>query len=630
MAPKKNKKSGLIERPNAKGKSSKSKTLSELDFNYSPTSNKITEEKEDREPVKLPAKSKSLNASEITQDEDLHLDQSITGFIMNQIENSINTRHVFQILLLLFMTNTMYVWFKNEQTIWIENGSTGTDPMEYLIIASCVFLICILEYVAIINSKFSNWHKKVKALNMNIEDPKIFKEKAIELKSQKPDLPYFNYIYATFVPLLLVLLLTPQYLIAIAICVVQNSEMHAFVRCLISYVVIFQFSGGIGDQTIGNVASNVAGNFTFGSYLKTPLICSFTHEAFNRLIGNTVSPVEKSILVTSSTFLLTLPSSQSANLTITIMQYLFLSMFIGTSASCGFYWLYKTQQDSSLRYLLNILIYVVFIAAFTIVSDKFLFPILGKLHINWLKEFLLTSEQRIEIFKYWVLVTIAIIPFTCFVFFKIVPSASIDIKRKVWHFFMFFMIIKPMLVDPELVSVALFGIAGILIVTELIRANNIPPFASKINKLFISFLDSKDAEGDWVTSYIYLVLGIGAPLWLNNVNPLKESTYLGLITLGLGDSIASLVGKRYGNFCWPNSKKTIEGSAAFAFGTACGLTFLHLLASTAGIDLEQLNIVNKICLVVLVSVFEGVVDVNDNLFVPLFALIAEEVLIRFN
>ncbi|CAG8718961.1 2901_t:CDS:2, partial [Scutellospora calospora] len=37
----------------------------------------------------------------------------------------------------------------------------------------------------------------------------------------------------------------------------------------------------------------------------------------------------------------------------------------------------------------------------------------------------------------------------------------------------------------------------------------------------------------------------------------------GILTLGLGDAMASIVGKRYGRKRWPGTSKTVEGTFAF-------------------------------------------------------------------
>ena len=38
--------------------------------------------------------------------------------------------------------------------------------------------------------------------------------------------------------------------------------------------------------------------------------------------------------------------------------------------------------------------------------------------------------------------------------------------------------------------------------------------------------------------------------------------FCGMITIGIGDTMASVVGLRYGRRRWPNTKKTLEGTAA--------------------------------------------------------------------
>ncbi|KAG0687344.1 hypothetical protein C6P40_002474, partial [Pichia californica] len=153
----------------------------------------------------------------------------------------------------------------------------------------------------------------------------------------------------------------------------------------------------------------------------------------------------------------------------------------------------------------------------------------------------------------------------------------------------------------------------ILIIIEILRFNELPPFGKLIKNFFIKFQDEKDNKNEIILSYIYLILGISLPLWINNVNKLRESSYIGLISLGLGDSFASLIGSLIGKFKWPNSNKTIEGSISMVIGMMIGFYILDYYM--VGIsNLEMLSWSNRLLSSILCALFEGIVDVNDNLF----------------
>ncbi|KAG0674160.1 hypothetical protein C6P42_002381, partial [Pichia californica] len=133
----------------------------------------------------------------------------------------------------------------------------------------------------------------------------------------------------------------------------------------------------------------------------------------------------------------------------------------------------------------------------------------------------------------------------------------------------------------------------ILIIIEILRFNELPPFGKLIKNFFIKFQDEKDNKNEIILSYIYLILGISLPLWINNVNKLRESSYIGLISLGLGDSFASLIGSLIGKFKWPNSNKTIEGSISMVIGMMIGFYILDYYM--VGIsNLEMLSWSNRL------------------------------------
>jgi dolichol kinase len=131
-------------------------------------------------------------------------------------------------------------------------------------------------------------------------------------------------------------------------------------------------------------------------------------------------------------------------------------------------------------------------------------------------------------------------------------------------------------------------------------------------------------------SYIYLMIGVSLPFWINNVNGSKESSYIGLIALGLGDSIASLVGSKFGKTKWPGSNKSFEGSIAMALSILGGYAIFDFVGASAGVStMETLSWTNRIMAAILCSAFEGIIDVNDNLFVPIFGYLIEELLFQF-
>ncbi|OLL25710.1 Dolichol kinase sec59 [Neolecta irregularis DAH-3] len=78
--------------------------------------------------------------------------------------------------------------------------------------------------------------------------------------------------------------------------------------------------------------------------------------------------------------------------------------------------------------------------------------------------------------------------------------------------------------------------------------------------------------------------------------------YVGILSLGLGDSMASIFGKLFGRRKWFLTKKTAEGSwlVVAMQWTTLGSAFWKY-----------------VMVVVLTGIYEGISEQNDNIMVPL-------------
>lgn len=140
---------------------------------------------------------------------------------------------------------------------------------------------------------------------------------------------------------------------------------------------------------------------------------------------------------------------------------------------------------------------------------------------------------------------------------------------------------------------------------ELLR--HIPGF-SFLSDFLNCFVDTRDL-GEVVVTHTYLLFGCGFPLILGNMLDNNELLkYAGLISLGIGDSMASLVGVYYGKSKWPYRNKTYVGTLACWISM---IVFCHLL----GFDVNCLLIIE----LGLIALYETYTTLIDNLVLPLFA-----------
>lgn len=220
---------------------------------------------------------------------------------------------------------------------------------------------------------------------------------------------------------------------------------------------------------------------------------------------------------------------------------------------------------------------------------------------------------------------------------------SVDVRRKAWHATIVIMFLPAgILMDPAFTKIALaIALTGFLLV-EFVRVTTIPPFGKDIHLYILRYMDKRDTCGPIVVSHIFLIVGISIPVFLS-------SSPAGIICLGMGDAMASIVGKRLGRHRWPGSKKTVEGSLAFVVAVVIGLAlFKHLQVYYGSFDLPvfshddyiapqyfgtigytpfpSLTLPKMILVGCATSLLEAVGGMNDNVIVPIYMLVMLQII----
>jgi dolichol kinase len=102
---------------------------------------------------------------------------------------------------------------------------------------------------------------------------------------------------------------------------------------------------------------------------------------------------------------------------------------------------------------------------------------------------------------------------------------------------------------------------------EYLRIFKIYFIHSYLDWFLYPFLDQRDSPENVILSHIYLLLGCAMPVWYNNlffdaeakVSGTMFCALAGTLSLGIGDSLASSVGKAVGIRKWSEREKTKEG-----------------------------------------------------------------------
>ncbi|KAI5712972.1 hypothetical protein M8J75_012722 [Diaphorina citri] len=222
--------------------------------------------------------------------------------------------------------------------------------------------------------------------------------------------------------------------------------------------------------------------------------------------------------------------------------------------------------------------------------------------ILWIIQLLLADTHTVLLVIYWVacvLIAIAVIAFQISSNQKATTSL-----RKYFHLLAVAVYIPGLVFNRCLLYLA----SGVIM-----RILCLPPLSDVLNQGFHMYVDEKDSTV--ALTPLYLLTGCSLPLWLSP-GPLDQADMLslsaGILSIGVGDCFASMVGFKYGKHKWKNSPKSIEGSAA------CFLSQLLVILAFFYLDLIPWN---KVYIGVvgtgIVTLIEAKTDQVDNLVLPL-------------
>ena len=193
---------------------------------------------------------------------------------------------------------------------------------------------------------------------------------------------------------------------------------------------------------------------------------------------------------------------------------------------------------------------------------------------------------------------------------KKIPNIVI---RKLFHFIGILIFVPGIYFEPNFTKVASGVAVVVLVILEYVRIFTIYPFGNTLNKYLTTFVDERD-RGYPILTHLYLLFGFSIPIWIfpfNKVQPINQLLpYSGVISLGFGDTFASLIGRFYGKTRIPGGSKTFIGT--FACFLSQMIACIVLLAWYN----EQLYLARAArltCAILATSIMEAVTAQIDNL-----------------
>lgn len=225
----------------------------------------------------------------------------------------------------------------------------------------------------------------------------------------------------------------------------------------------------------------------------------------------------------------------------------------------------------------------------------------------WIILFIYENPFTLLLTTYWA----SAIIFAILLSFSALKNSTLNSRRKYFHGLAMLLFIPGFFIESRFLYIGLAVGLAALFLFEFIRIFEIAPFHSYINGYMISFIDEKDS-GIAILGHIYLLLGCSLPIWLSTTGP--ASSLCGILVLGVGDTAASVIGKRYGKLRWPGSKKTVMGTLGFILSLATSFLLLQHRLFTANFY----NALITLFVTILTGLLEAWSSQNDNLVLPLF------------
>ncbi|CAM8943064.1 unnamed protein product [Rhodiola kirilowii] len=236
--------------------------------------------------------------------------------------------------------------------------------------------------------------------------------------------------------------------------------------------------------------------------------------------------------------------------------------------------------------------------------------------ILWIVRFVFSEPlKRLSLCFYWVsLICVAVLRF-----YSISKHSKVEriLLRKYYHLMAVCMFLPAVIYQPMFLDLAFGAALAVFLVLEIIRIWKMWPLGQLVHQFMTAFTDHRDSD-ILIVSHFSLLLGCALPIWMSSgYNDRPLAPFAGILSLGIGDTMASMVGYKYGVLRWSKAgKKTIEGmTAGITSMLAACLTLLHLLASTGYLVTE--NWFPLLFAATVSGLLEAYTAQLDNAFIPL-------------
>ncbi|ELU06739.1 hypothetical protein CAPTEDRAFT_226394 [Capitella teleta] len=195
--------------------------------------------------------------------------------------------------------------------------------------------------------------------------------------------------------------------------------------------------------------------------------------------------------------------------------------------------------------------YALLLLVMAVFSLPLLFICLKKDFVLWLVIYIQENSTKTGLFSYWAACLVAAAGLVFINTHKSRQKRSITTAtRKQFHLLALAVIVPGLVADVEITCLALTCAVIVFIMVETMRILDVVPFGQSTGQHFLMFADQQD-QGPLLLTPLYLLCGCTAPLWLF---PLDRGAHIslfgGVLSLGVGDTVAAVVGSKAGSIYW--------------------------------------------------------------------------------
>ncbi|KAF2569559.1 hypothetical protein F2Q68_00024649 [Brassica cretica] len=229
----------------------------------------------------------------------------------------------------------------------------------------------------------------------------------------------------------------------------------------------------------------------------------------------------------------------------------------------------------------------------------------------WVLTFVFSEPlKRLSLCIYWVLLIVV----SVLRFYNISRGSKVEriLLRKYYHLMAVLMFLPALVLQPKFLDLAFGAALAVFIALEIIR-----PLGEPLHHFMNAFTDHRDSEF-LIVSHFSLLLGCALPIWMSSgFNDRALSPFAGILSLGIGDTLASMVGHKYGVLRWSKTgKKTVEGTAAGITSMMAVCFMLVPVLASMGYILSQ-GWWSLLVAVTATGMLEAYTAQLDNAFIPL-------------